>query len=194
MTALELPADFDRRRLHVVRRSGPWQRLHPEEHSALYFGKDRKNRFDDPKGEYGVLYVAEDEFGAFVETFLRNPALTLVAKDELLRRTLSEIEASADLSLVDLTGKGLQRAGVTGEISTAPHEETWLLSRAIYEHSSRPDGIRYRLKHDLERIGIAIFDHVEVGELRVRNRGSLADSSNAALLGKILEEYGKDYI
>jgi RES domain len=177
-----------------VRRSGPWQRMHPEEHSALYFGKGRENRFDDPRSEYGVLYVAEDEFGAFVETFLRNPKLTLVARDELVKRRLSEIEASADLSLVDLTGKGLQRAGVTGDISTVPHEETWALSRAIHEHPSRPDGIRYRLKHDLERIGIAIFDRVKVAGLRVRSRGSLADPSNAALLGKILEEYGKDYI
>jgi hypothetical protein len=194
LAALELPPDFDRKRLHVVRRSGPWQRMHPEEYSALYFGKDRKNRFDDPKSEYGVLYVAEDEFGAFVETFLRNPKLTLVARDELVKRRLSEIEASADLSLVDLTGKGLQRAGVTGDISTAPHEETWALSRAIHEHPSRPDGIRYRLKHDLERIGIAIFDRVELARLGVTSRGSLVDPSNAALLGKILDEYDKDYI
>jgi hypothetical protein len=194
LAALELPADFDRRRLHVVRRSGPWQRMHPEEYSALYFGKGRENRFDDPRSEYGVLYVAEDEFGAFVETFLRNPKLTLVARDELVKRRLSEIEASADLSLVDLTGKGLQRAGVTGDISTALHEETWALSRAIYEHPSRPDGIRYRLKHDLERIGIAIFDRVGVAGLRDRGRGSLVDPSNAALLGKLLEEYDKDYI
>jgi hypothetical protein len=194
LAALELPPDFDRKRLHVVRRSGPWQRMHPEEYSALYFGKDRKNRFDDPRSEYGVLYVAEDEFGAFVETFLRNPKLTLVARDELVKRRLSEIEASADLSLVDLTGKGLQRAGVTGDISTAPHEETWALSRAIHEHPSRPDGIRYRLKHDLERIGIAIFDRVELAGLGVKSRGSLVDPSNAALLGKILDEYDKDYI
>jgi hypothetical protein len=194
LAALELPPDFDRKRLHVVRRSGPWQRMHPEEYSALYFGKDRKNRFDDPRSEYGVLYVAEDEFGAFVETFLRNPKLTLVARDELVKRRLSEIEASADLSLVDLTGKGLQRAGVTGDISTAPHEETWALSRAIHEHPSRPDGIRYRLKHDLERIGIAIFDRVELAGLGVTSRGSLVDPSNAALLGKILDEYDKDYI
>lgn len=194
MAALELPPNLDQKSLHTVRRSGPWQRLHLEEFSALYFGKTLENRFDDPESEYGVLYVAEDEFGAFVETFLRNPKLTLVARDELVKRRLSEIEASADLSLVDLTGKGLQRAGVTGEISTAPHEETWALSRAIHEHPSSPDGIRYRLKHDLERIGIAIFDRVEPAMLKVRSRGSLADPSNAALLSKILEEYGKDLI
>lgn len=194
MAALELPPDFDRRRLHVVRRSGPWQRLHPEEFSALYFGKGLENRFDDPDSEYGVLYVAEDEFGAFVETFLRNPKLTLVARDELAKRTLSEIEASRELSLVDLTGKGLQHAGVTGDISTALHEETWAFSRAIHEHPSKPDGIRYRLKHDLGRIGIAIFDRVAIAELRVKSKGSLAGPSNAALLGRILEEYDKGYI
>jgi hypothetical protein len=194
LAALESPPDFDRRRLHVVRRSGPWQRLHPEEFSALYFGKSRENRFDDPESEYGVLYVAEDEFGAFVETFLRNPKLTLVARDELAKRTLSEIETSKELSLVDLTGKGLQHAGVTGDVSTAPHEETWALSRAIHEHPRKPDGIRYRLKHDLGRIGIAIFDRVAIAELQVKSRGSLADPSNAALLGRILEEYDKGYI
>jgi hypothetical protein len=194
LAALELPADFDRKRLHVVRSSGPWQRLHWEKYSALYFGKNGENRFDDPRGEYGVLYVAEDEFGAFVETFLRDPKLTLVARDELVERRLSQIESSAELSLVDLTGKELQRAGVTGEVSTAPHEQTWALSRAIHEHPSRPDGIRYRLKHDLERFGIAIFDRIEIAGLRVTSRGSFADPSNAALLGRILQEYDKDYI
>jgi hypothetical protein len=194
LAALELPPDFDRRGLHVVRHSGPWQRLHPEEFSALYFGKGRENRFDDAEGEYGVLYVVEDELGTFVETFLRNPELTLVARDELARRTLSEIEASRELSLVDLTGKGLQHAGVAGDVSTAPHEETRALSRAIHEHPSKPAGIRYRLKHDLGRIGIAIFDRVAIADLQVMSRGSLADPSNAALLGRILEEYDKGYI
>jgi hypothetical protein len=188
LAVLELSPDFGRRKLHVVRRLGPWQRLYPEEFSALYFGKGRENRFDDPKSEYGVLYVAEDKFGAFVETFLRSPKLTLVARDELAKRTLSEIEASTDLSLVDLTGKGLQRAGVTGDVSMAPHDETWALSRAIHGHPSKPDGIRYRLKHDLERIGIAIFDRVAITNLEVTSKGSLADLSNAMLLGEILKE------
>jgi hypothetical protein len=194
LAALELPPNFHRKRLHVVLSSGPWQRLHWEKYSPLYFGRDRENRFDDPRREFGVLYVAEDEFGAFVETFLRDTKLTLVARDELIKRRLSQIEASVDLSLVDLTGKGLQRAGVTGEVSTAPHEETQAHSRAIHEHPSRPDGIRYRLKHDLERIGVAIFNRVEVARLRVTSRGSLADPSKTALLGSILQEYEKDYI
>ena len=68
------------------------------------------------------------------------------------------------------------------------------LSRAIHEHPSKPDGIRYRLKHDLGRIGIAIFDRAADAGLGVRDKGSLADPSNAELLGRVLEEYGKAYI
>jgi hypothetical protein len=149
--------------------SGPVRRGH---HRG-FFGPVVRDR---PVGKLAVLYLA------------------LVARDELAKRTLSEIEASRELSLVDLTGKGLQHAGVTGDVSTAPHEETWALSRAIHEHPRKPDGIRYRLKHDLGRIGIAIFDRVAIAELQVISRGSLADPSNAALLGRILEEYDKGYI
>lgn len=107
---------------------------------------------------------------------------------------MSRIEAQEELSLVDLTGKGLQRAGVKGNVSTAAHHETGALSRAIYEHPSTPDGIRYRLRHDLGRIGVAVFDRVDAVKLQVAGRGSLLDPSNEALLGKILGEYDKDLI
>ncbi len=178
----------------MVCRGGPWYRFHDKDYSPLHFGKGRKYRFDDPAGEYGVMYVAEDEFGAFVETFLRDPELTLIDEEELRRRRLSVIEAAAGLmTLVDVTGKGLQHAGVTGDVSTAPHQEVQPLSRAIYEHSSRPDGIRYRLRHDLSRIGIAVFDRAVLGvELPHEDRGSLLDPSNQDLLGALLDSYGKD--
>lgn len=190
---MEIPRDFDRRSLHVVRSRGPWHRLHDKRYSPLYFGRGRKYRFDDPAGEYGVMYVAEDEFGAFVETFLRDPQLTLIAEEVLGEYRLSRIEASGELRLVDVTGKGLQRAGVKGDVSTADHDEVRPLSRAIYEHPVRPDGIRYRLRHDLGRIGIAIFDRVQKShELRCEDRGSLLDPPNQMLLGELLEEYGKD--
>lgn len=169
--------------------------MHRAEHSALYFGKGREDRFDDPEGEYGVMYVAQDEFGAFVETFLRDPKLTLVDGAELGSRRLSVVEAGKDLALVDLTSEGLQHAGVKGDASTAPHEETQPLSRAVHEHPSRPDGIRYRLRQDLGRIGVAIFERaLEARDLRELDRGSLLAPRNARLLGDLLENYKKDYI
>lgn len=198
MAALAWPRDLDRRELYIVRHSGPWQRLYDSEYSPLYFGKKRENRFDDPKGKYGVLYVAEDEFGAFVETFLREPELEFIAEDVLRVRQLCEIEASEELALVDLTGEGVQHAGVRGDVSTAPHEEVQPLSRALYEHSSRPDGIRYRLLHDLSRIGVAIFERASVEGrervLRTEDRGNLLDPSHSVLLGNILEKYKKALI
>lgn len=193
MVPLKVPEDFDRRVLHVVRRGGPWNRFHDKDYSPLYFGKARKYRFDDPAGEYGVMYVAEDEFGAFAETFLRDPKLTLIAEEELARRRLSVIRATGPMTLVDVMGKGLQHAGVTGDVSTAPHQEVQPLSRAIYEHPSRPDGIRYRVRHDLSRVGIAVFDRaVPAVELSYEDRGSLLDPSSQDLLGRLLDEYHKD--
>ena len=37
--------------------------------NPIFFGRTRQNRFDDPLGEFGVLYAAEDAYGAFAETF-----------------------------------------------------------------------------------------------------------------------------
>lgn len=187
-----LPEDFGGRVLPTVTASGPWQRLHPGEYDAAYFGKTGASRFDDPRGEYGVLYVAEDAFGAFVETFLRNPELMMVDSSELERRSLSEIGSSSPLTLVDLTGEGLQKAGVTGELVTGDRAGTQALSRAIHEHPSRPDGIRYRLKHDLGRVGVAVFERSgESVRVREGRRGGLLEPGNRQLLGEILDEYGK---
>lgn len=192
MVPLKVPEDFDRRSLHIVRRGGPWYRFHDEDYSPLYFGKGRKYRFDDPTGEYGVMYVAEDEFGAFVETFLRDPELTLLDEEELRKRRLSVIQATGPITLVDVTGKGLQHAGVKGDVSTNSHQEVQPLSRAIYEHPSTPNGIRYRLRHDLSKIGIAVFDRaVPAVELHHEDRGSLLDPSNQGLLGDLLDRYDK---
>lgn len=40
-----------------------------------YFGKHRTSRFDDPFGEYGVMYVAVTPEGAFAETLLPRPGV-----------------------------------------------------------------------------------------------------------------------
>lgn len=138
------------------------------------------------------MYVAEDEFGAFVETFLRNPAIKLVDSSELDLRTLSVVSASEELSVVDLTGKGLQKAGITGERVTGGYESSQALSREIFEHPAKPDGIRYRLRHDLSRTGVALFEReATMARLSEHPRGSLLDPRHRALLSRILEEYDK---
>jgi hypothetical protein len=42
----------------------------------LHFGSAAVSRFDDPQREFGVLYVAEDIWCAFVETFGQETGIT----------------------------------------------------------------------------------------------------------------------
>lgn len=171
---------------------GPWQRFHGAGFGAVYFGRKRKYRFDDPNGEYGVLYAGADEYGAFVETFLRNPKLKLVDRGEIKARRLAELEIARRMRLVDLTGRGLQHAGIDPEKVTGDYSLSQPLSREIYEHSATPDGILYRVKHDPSRIGVALFERPSTKDAVVpEDRGCLLDPHNARLLADLLEEYQK---
>jgi RES domain len=184
------PNDLDERELPIARLQGPWFRLHAAGRDPVFFGRTGLNRFEDPEGEFGVLYVAEDSFGAFIGVYGRDPGLNLVAETDLRGRVLSEIAVEGGLRLADLTGPGAARIGATGAISTDPHELVRPWSRAIYGHPSSPEGIYYRLKHDLDRKGVAIFDREGIaGAVRSEGRGTLVDPSNTGLLDEILEEY-----
>lgn len=105
------PHDLDGRDLSIVRLEGPWLRLHAARREPVFFGKTGLNRFDDPEGEYGVLYVAEDAFGAFIEVYGRDPGLNLVAEMDPRGRVLSELAVEGELRLVDLTGRGRRGSG-----------------------------------------------------------------------------------
>lgn len=179
--------------LPVYTTSGPWQRLHPSAYGAVYFGRAASKRFDDPLRQYGVLYAAEEEFGAFVEVFLRNPELRLVDRAELDGRTLSQLESPDALRLVDLTGPGLQKARIDPGRVTGDYEGSQSLSREIFEHPASPDGIRYRVKHDPSRIGVALFERFGVAaRILEMSRGGLLEPRNEHLLADLLEEYDKD--
>jgi hypothetical protein len=184
------PANLAERELPIAEEAealGPWVRMHDARHDPVFFGRTGRNRFDDPEGEYGVLYAAEDAFGAFLETFGRRPGRNVVSREKLAARPLAGIEADRPLRLVDLTGPGLARIGATGSISTDAREKAQAWSRALYGHPSAPEGIRYRLRHDPSRIGVAIFERA--GELRAGPVGTLLASEHEKLLAEILKEY-----
>ncbi|QIN85430.1 RES domain-containing protein (plasmid) [Rubrobacter tropicus] len=171
---------------------GPWQRFHGAGFGSVYFGRKKKYRFDDPNGEYGVLYAGADEYGAFVETFLRNPELRLVDRTEIRARRLAELEIARRMRLVDLTGPGLQQAGIDPERVTGDYSLSQPLSREIYEHPATPDGILYRVKYDPSRIGVALFERRRTKNAVVpEDRGCLLDPHNDQLLADLLQEYHK---
>ncbi len=168
-------------------------RMHRVDHDPVFFGRTGGGRFDDPEGEYGVLYAAEDAFGAFVESFGREPGRNVISWQRLRDRPLSHIGpaeagASGSLRLVDLTGEGLARIGATGEISSGPYRAAQRWSRALHEHPSKPQGLVYRLKHDPSRKGVAIFERT--GVLHSELFGTLIAAEHRKLLAAILNKYG----
>lgn len=187
--ATEPPTDLRERELPLLESRGPWTRLHRAAREPLFFGKTGSGRFDDPEGWYGVLYLAEDAFGAFIETFGRSPGENKVFRSQLESRAISEVSARRSVRLVDVTGAGLARLGATVELSAGSHEVAQKWSRAIHEHPARPDGILYRLKHDPERLGAALFERAGSETLEARTLGFLSDPEQRPLLRDILVRY-----
>ncbi len=184
-------------RLPIVRSAGPWRRLFQSGRRPIHFGVSGDNRFDDPRGVYGVLYVAAAEFGACIETFGRKLDIRYVTRRDLERMCMARIEAGNPLRLVNLHGKHLARLGLDASIFAGPHFFAQSVSRALHDHSDAPDGIRYPCRHDDERFAVALFGDrsgaaltsLEVGTQRLRNLGSLAEVRNGRRLKRLLRHY-----
>lgn len=190
------PQDLADRELPVVEGRGPWMRMHRAQYDPVFFGTSGEGRFDDPEGEYGVLYTAEDAFGAFIESFGRAPGRNIVSWQSLRDRPLSHIgvaETEASLRLVDLTGAGLAQIGATADLTSGFYRAAQRWSRALHEHPNEPDGLLYRLKHDPSRTGVAIFERSK-GILEAEFFGTLVSPAHTKLLGTILDEYGFGFV
>lgn len=80
MSAPLPPADLSRRdpQLFTLAKGHIVHRFYTVRHDPIFFDKSQQGRLNAPDGSYGVLYVARDVEGAFAETFLRRPGLTLI--------------------------------------------------------------------------------------------------------------------
>ena len=155
---------------------------------AIFFGTSGDNRFDAPGGEFGVLYVAQDMFGAFVETLGHKTGTRLIALADLQARGLAQINVARPLRLVDLTGSGLAQLAADNELASWPPEVAQRWSLAFHKHPDQPDGLLYRARHDPARLCAAIFNRAGVA-LTVTSLGGLADPGQLARLGLLLDEY-----
>jgi hypothetical protein len=72
----------------------------------LQYGRSGRSRFDDPLGEYGVLYTARDAYGAFIETFGQSTGICSVSSAALKCHCLSELYPPRPLILADLFSSG----------------------------------------------------------------------------------------
>lgn len=131
--------------------------------SPIYFDYEKGGRFNSPNGSYGVLYAAQEKRGAFAETFLRQPGLTLIPLDLVNSKALAILQTLRELNLIKLRGTGLGRLGATAEVvHGVPYTVSQEWSNALYNHPCRPQGIAYSGRHDDEAVCYALFDRGSV--------------------------------
>jgi hypothetical protein len=190
------PVDLADHRLPLRDVAPPWFRSHRAELAPIFFGRNpARGRFNDPLGEYGVLYLGLDEFAAFIETFgvsqtAAGPYLidNVITEEEIAARCLCEIRSNRPVSLVDLaSGHGLARLRADARLGAGDWAVSRRWSRAFWEHPSRPDGILYRSRHDPARLCVALFDRASADLEADCATNILPDPPRLATL---LDQYG----
>jgi hypothetical protein len=185
------PPDFSTRPLPIKTIKGPWQRFYWVDKEALYFNKTNVFRFNAPQGEFGILYLGEDAYSAFIETYGWLTGERYITRKQLEQRHLALVSASRLLKVVDLSGKGLAKIGADGRLCMGDEykiSQSWSL--ALWKHPERPAGILYRTRHDPNKKAVALFDRDEVKvTLSFKDMGSLLDHDNITLLSKIMRYY-----
>lgn len=152
------PADLERRKLPIKLVKGPLFRIHRTSRGCLHFSNSHTGRFDDPQGQYGVLYAALQPEAAFAEVFLRQLSLMLLRELDLQERSITKL-ICRPLHCVDLTGAGLRRLSCDNRIATEkPYQTVGLWSRAFFGHPRHPDGLIYRSRHNPRFKCLALFE------------------------------------
>ena len=156
------PADVSKVELPITRRSRRWFRAYACRYDPLFYGRTGQWRYDDPERTYGVLYVASDLEGAFVEGCLNDAAVgtttPLLSQRYLEGRCVARIRFAGRLRLVDLTGPGLAAIGADARLCVGDYRIAQLWSRAIWGHPQQPDGILYLSRHNPAILCAAVFD------------------------------------
>jgi hypothetical protein len=189
------PSDLRRRALpiHRVPSDAPLFRIHPVHRDALFYGPGKgqppRGRWDSPDGRFGVCYLAEQPFTAFAECLLRRPGVMALEMEDLKDRALAVIRTLREVRLVAMHGAGLHAVGATAAACTGPYGVSRAWAAALHAHPEKPDGIRYRARHDDDGFAIALFDRAEGAVLE--SGGAALDSPRCSrYLAEFLDRYG----
>ncbi len=138
------PGDFAHRAPTITELDVTWFRTHSIRRSPIFFGRTGGSRFDSADDSYGLLYVGQDAYGAFIETFGQSTGTNAVTTTALAERALAELKPNRSLRLVNLTVSGeLARIGADARLYAGDHRIAQQWSRAFHDHPSKPDGILY---------------------------------------------------
>lgn len=182
------PSDLSVRELPIIEIQSSWYRIHQTRYGALHFGSSGRSRFDAPNEAYGVMYVAPQPQGAFIETFGSQTGIRVISEAELSLRSMSRLETRQQLRLVDLTGAGLAKLGADGRLCTGNHRLAQQWAFELRQHPMQADGIYYRARHDPSRYCAAIFNRTSelwsIQDTRLCNSRAFS-----ATLADILDTY-----
>jgi RES domain len=183
----EPPKNLSTQNLPLIQLQQPWFRIHPSRYEPLHFGNSGF-RFDAPGQEYCILYIAQYEKGAFIETFGANTGIRIISSAELSVRSISCLQNSRPLNLVDLTGAGLAKIGADSRLCDGDHELARRWALAFWQHPMQADGIYYRARHDPSQYCAAIFDRAAEG-WHVTQTLRCASQEFRGTLANILDRY-----
>jgi hypothetical protein len=176
--------------LTEVRVGTRWIRIHSRGKKALWFGpitgSPPIHRCDDPLGRFRVCYLGTTIDVCFAETFLRNPPVRIVGLEDLATRSIATVEVRRELRLVSLHGPGLARLGTTTELASGSYTLSQAWSRALWEHTDRPDGLVFRSRHDDSALCVALYNRAKDNLAIGANHSLTADSR---LLTRLLKRY-----
>lgn len=193
------PEDLHQRVLPIRSLSDRSYRVHWLEDQPRYYGKQKMWRFDDPVGEYGVMYAALTAEGAFAETLLPRPGVLIpfahadagtvpVSAGQIDTHGLAEVACTSLLQCVDLTGEHLSAIGADARIATGPWSIAQQWSRALFTHPSQPDALLYRSRRDPSQLSLAIHERADL-KISVTRLGGLGEPQHAGLLASVIRRY-----
>ncbi len=171
-----------------------WHRIHPRGRRAEYYGVGNapRHRFDDPRSKFGVLYVADEFKGSFIEVysdvFVENDKLRLIELSSLEKRSYSTLKQLDSITVVNLCEDNFLRLGLDKRIfTTAKYKIPQLWSRAFFEFSSEIDGILYPSRVS-SGLNLALYNRASQKITSLNNYGTLSENRN--LTDPVADKHG----
>ena len=139
--------------------------------SPLYYGRSSTNRYDDPAGAYGVLYLGRDLPTALMESvFHKHQWLAdtqrSIALKEVQARMVRAVGVMDDVFLADLTAQGVI-AGYFGlnleQLASRDYTHTQQVSAQVHamlgdDGQALFDGVLYPSRNNYPAKSIALFE------------------------------------
>ncbi|HEX8360108.1 MAG TPA: RES family NAD+ phosphorylase [Longimicrobium sp.] len=162
-------------------------RVHQTALGALWFGRSRRYRFDDPRRLFGVAYLGESPAVSVLETLVRGWARCAVDQQEWEARSVSRVHLAEKLRMLQFEGDKLPVFGVGVErASAAGYAECQRLSAELQHAHPELDGIQYRSRWDPTKLCWALFDRASHKIARADPSEPLAGS---AIGDEVLDSY-----